>query len=108
MKLIHSVGVIACSTALLLAGCSGNGSKSSMSSREPASLTPAQTAEVDLALAMTRLIQESTNPGWLVLQEHCMTEGQFEDLMFEIASNPAMSREFVTKAAVSHVATAGN
>lgn len=106
MKLIHPLGAIACAAALLLAGCSGNGSRASMSSEGSSSLTQAQMAEVDLALAMTRAIEESTNPGWLVLQAHGMTPIQFEDLMGEIASNSAMSRAFVAKAKTEHVANA--
>ena len=79
---------------LVLNGCGPGGTTSSA---QPAKPAPAATsAKVDKAVAVARDL-ESSDQVDQVLQKHGLTEQQFEDLMYEIASDPALSEQYSAK-----------
>jgi hypothetical protein len=87
----------------LLAGCSGNGSSATSATAAPApaaragALSTSQQSRVDKAAAIARAIESSPSSADAALQQHGMTEQQFEDLMYEIAADPEMSQAYAAK-----------
>jgi hypothetical protein len=94
MCIVTAVGV------MTLTGCSGEtGSPPSESSSAaiPRTLTPEQQAKVDKAAAVARALEAPGQTPDQVLQQHGMTEQQFNDLLFEIAEDEAMSAAYDAK-----------
>jgi hypothetical protein len=62
---------------------------------EPAGTLSRETASrVDKAVAVAKAVEANPGRADAVLREHGMTAQQFEDLMYEIAADPAMSEEY--------------
>jgi hypothetical protein len=95
MKLTTMKLVVATAAALLVLNACGPGSTTS--SAPPANPAPtASSPKVDKAVAVARDL-ESSDQVDQVLQKHGLTEQQFEDLMYEIASDPALSEQYSAK-----------
>jgi len=83
-------------------GCSSDSSASRRASEVSApsveklpALTSAQQLRVDRAVAMAKAIEANPDAGDEILKQHGMTEEGFEDLLFDIAGDPAMSQAYL-------------
>jgi hypothetical protein len=89
--------LLAAAMTALVAGCGPNGNSGPGSaSTTPRPTATASSPKVDKAVAITRDL-EGNDQADQVLQKHGMTEQQFEDLMYEIASDPVMSEQYAAK-----------
>src|SRR5262245_18708804 len=92
MRLICAVTLGA---VLALAGCSSdNGTTATPGAPVHNTLTSAQQAKVNKAATIAASIQASPDNADAILRQNGMTEQQFEDLMYEIAADPAMSEAY--------------
>ncbi|MDZ4754412.1 MAG: hypothetical protein SGJ11_07935 [Phycisphaerae bacterium] len=62
---------------------------------ELSALTSAQRLKIDRAVAMAKAIEANPDAADEILKQHGMTEEGFEDLLFEIAGDPAMSQAYL-------------
>lgn len=85
---------------IALAGCSSSGSSSAPGPSvktdppAPATMPSAASAKVDKAAAIARAIQARPENADEILRQNNMTERQYEDLLYEIAADPAMSEAY--------------
>jgi hypothetical protein len=86
-------------SALALAGCSSGDGAAKGSGDAPANraTAPAQQTKVDRAATIARAIQANPDNADEVLRQNGMSEQQFDDLLYEIAADPAMSAEYNAK-----------
>ena len=82
--------------ASVLAGCGGGGGTATTGS-SPGDVAPASSAKVDRAAAVANAIKADPSRADEVLRQHGMTEKEFEDLMYEIAADPALSEAYNAK-----------
>lgn len=88
---------------IALAGCSSSGNTASSGpgagsdSPARATMSSAASAKVDKAAAIARAIQARPENADEILRQHNMTEQQYEDLLYEIAADPAMSEAYNAK-----------
>jgi len=98
MKMMMLVGAVVLAAGLN--GCAGNGDGGQRTSGErvgaPArgGLSGDQAAKVERAARVANAINARPEDADRVLRENGMTERQFEDLMYEIASDAAMAAEY--------------
>ena len=85
--------IIVAAAAAALAGCGPSGGCATTAPAKPAG----SSAKVDTAAAIAREMQANPDQSDQVFQKHGMTEQQFEDLMYEIASDPVMSEQYANK-----------
>ncbi len=83
LTLAGTLGLVACSNA-------GGGSGDPASQR---TLTAAQQGKVDKAIAVNRGLVAGEDPD-AVLRSAGLTEQQYDDLLFEIANDEAMSEAY--------------
>ena len=81
-----------------LVGCAGNGDSAPRSTSQGAptagALTGDRLAKVEKAAQIANDVNARPNDAARILDAHAMTEQQFEELMYEIAADPAMSAEY--------------
>jgi|GEM_PF-6737474 len=82
----------------LLGGCESTGGSSGGSSSGTGSggstTISRGSSRVDTAVRIAQSVQANPDRADAVLREHGMTVEEYEDLMYEIAADPAMSEEF--------------
>jgi hypothetical protein len=82
----------------LLGGCeSMSGGSSTTTNSGSGGSTPISrsgSSRVDTAVRIAQGVQANPDRADAVLREHGMTVEEYEDLMYEIAADPAMSEEF--------------
>jgi hypothetical protein len=80
---------------LALVGCSSGGDTASAGSRGGSTtISRSGSSRVDRAVAITKAVQANPGRAEDVLRQNGMTVEQYEDLMYDIAADPAMSEEF--------------
>jgi hypothetical protein len=81
-----------------LVGCAGNGDSAPRPAQQSdagaARLTGDRLARVEKAAQIANEVGSRPNDAARILSAHGMTEQQFEELMYEIAADPAMSAEY--------------
>lgn len=80
----------------VLTGCEKGGGSGSSTTPAPKTAVTASSPKVDKAVAIAREL-EGSDAVDQVLQKHGLTEQQFEDLMYEIASDPVLSEQYSSK-----------
>lgn len=80
---------------LALTGCGPSATTTSSSPPPPANT--ATSPKVEKAVAVARDLENTSTSVDQVLQKHGLTEQQYEDLMYEIASDPTLSDQYSAK-----------
>jgi hypothetical protein len=84
-------------TTLIAAGLVSLAGCGSSNTGNPQPAPSATSSKVDTAVAIAREMEANPEQAEQVLQKRGMTEQQFEDLMYEIASDPALSDQYSKK-----------
>ncbi len=72
--------------------------KSTSSSAPPSATTASSSsAKVDKAVAIAKAIEATPDQADQILSKNGMSEQQFNDLMYEIASDPQMSDQYAAR-----------
>ena len=91
LLLVAVAGLAACSSN------SGSASSSRMSTTGSQTISAPQSGQVDRAATIAKAIRANPDNAEQILSQNGMTEEQYEALMYEIASDPAMSAEYNAK-----------
>jgi hypothetical protein len=83
--IILSAGIVSCSSGGGGTTSTGNGASV---------MSAADQSKVDKAAAIAKAIQANPERADAILSQNGMTEQLFDDLLYEIASDPEMSRAY--------------
>jgi hypothetical protein len=86
-----AIKIIVAAGLMSLAGCG------SSNTGTPQPAPAASSTKVDTAVAIAREMDANPQQADQVLQKRGMSEQQFEDLMYEIASDPSLSDQYSKK-----------
>ena len=87
----HSALVVLSLLLLLLAGCAAGTQQSGADTAATADETP---EIVRQAVAITQEIEADPDAVEQILERHGLSVEQFEEMMYEISSDPALSRAY--------------
>lgn len=105
---MHGRWTLSVLAALALAACSGepgatessrrpSGTVGAAAAPAPRALTDAERAMVDKAAAVARAIEANPEGAGQVLQQHGLTQEQFEAMLYDIAADPDLTAVYTAR-----------